>query len=375
VVHAARLAAPVVALALLGLADRLTVALEPFPFRVPDPVLGPLSPWVTAVLCPLPLLARGRRPWPAALAVFALVLARMLTHDLSTLTFSQFYVAAAVTFLGAAHARRPGTGTLVVAAGTATSLVCMALEEMPYSVYAYSFAALLPFACGLGGLLVRDRVASAERARRAHAQVARAQAARARERVQAERMAAARELHDVVGHAVTSITLQAAVAVRYAPLDLERARRAAAAVAQVASEVERDLARLGASAAPADDLAALTERSGLPVTLDQRVPLSALPLPVAVTTVRIVQEALTNVGRHAGPVPVTVRVDRTREGVLIEVVNGPGRRGVGGGSGRGLPGMRERVEPYAGTLHTGPTDAGGWRVRAELPLAPRCVPT
>ena len=89
--------------------------------------------------------------------MFALVIGRMLLHDLSTLTFSQFYVAAAVTFIGAAHARRRSAGALIVVGGTFTSLLCMALEQQPYEAYAYSFAALLPFACGLGGLLVRDR--------------------------------------------------------------------------------------------------------------------------------------------------------------------------------------------------------------------------
>jgi signal transduction histidine kinase len=328
---------------------------------------------VTAVLCPLPLLLRGRWPTTAALTVFALIVGRMLTHDLSTLTFSQFYVAAAVTFIGAAHARRRDAGVVVVAAGTATSLVCMALEQMPYALYAYSFAALLPFACGLGGLLVRDRVVSAARARRAHERADRVLEARARERVLDERLAAARELHDVVGHAVTSITLQAAVAVRYAPLDLVRARRAGAAVAQVAADVERDLARLGAIAMPTDDLARLAERSGLPVTLDQRVPTTDLPLPLALTVVRIVQEALTNVGRHAGPVPVHVRVEQVAHRLVIEVVNAPGRRGVGGGGGRGLAGMRERTELYSGVLTAGPTDDGGWRVRAELPLEPHRI--
>ncbi len=351
------------------------MVIDPFPasFAIPDPVLGPASPWVTAVLCPLPLLLRDRWPVAATFAVFALVVGRMLLHDLSTLTFSQFYVAAAVTFIGAAHARRRSAGALIVVGGTFTSLLCMALEQQPYEAYAYSFAALLPFACGLGGLLVRDRVASSVRARRAHERADAAQEERARERVMAERLAAARELHDVVGHAVTSITLQAAVAVRYAPLDLVRARRAGAAVAQVASDVERDLARLGASAAPTDDLARLAERSGLPVTLRQRVSTTELPLPLALTTVRIVQEALTNVGRHAGPVPVTVTLERVGPDLVIDIVNEPGRRGVGGGSGRGITGMLERVELYSGALTVGPTDAGGWRVRARLPLEPHRI--
>ncbi|MDA0181952.1 histidine kinase [Solirubrobacter phytolaccae] len=368
--HVLGVAAPVVLLALLGIADQLMVLQDPFPtmYPVPDPVLGSWSPWVTAVLCPLPLLWRSRWPVPATLAVFAFVVVRMLLHDLSTLTFTQFYVVAATTFIGATQARNVLSGAAVVFAGTAACVLCMVLEQQPYEAYAYSFIVLLPVACGVGGLLVRDRAVSAARAHRAHERADRVHETRAREHLLAERLSAARELHDVVGHAVTIITLQAAVAVRYAPLDLVRARHAGAAVAQVAGDVERDLARLGASAAAADDLAGLVARSGLPVALDQRVETSALPLPLALTMVRIVQEALTNVGRHAGPVPVTVTVSLVDRRLVIEVVNAAGRRGVGGGSGRGLAGMLERVELYGGHLVAGPGADGGWRVRAELPV-------
>lgn len=370
VAHVLGLVAPVALLALLGLADQLMARSDPFwsPDPIPDPLLGPASPWITAVLCPLPLLARGRWPVAATLAVFALVIGRMLIHDLTTLTFSQFYVIAATTFIGATQARNVPAGAALVAAGMAASVTCMVLEQQSYQAYAYSFIALLPAACGLGGLLVRDRAVSAARARRAHERADQAHEERARERLMAERLAAARELHDVVGHAVTIITLQAAVAVRYASRDLVRARRAGAAVAQVASDVERDLARLGASAPADDDLTRLVARSGLPVSLEQRVETAELPLPLALTAVRIIQEALTNVGRHAGPVPVRVTVELAGDQLVIEVVNAAGRRGVGGGSGRGLAGMLERVELYSGVLIAGPTDEGGWRVRAELPV-------
>lgn len=368
--HVLGVAAPVVLLALLGIADQLMVLQDPFPTPspIPGPLLGSLSPWVSAVLCPLPLLWRRRWPVLATVSVFALVLARMLVHDLSTLTFTQFYVVAAATFIGATAARNVLAGAAVVALGTVTSWTCLALEQQPYEAYAYSFIVLLALGCGIGGLLVRDRAVSAARARRAHERADAAHEERARAQVAAERLSAARELHDVVGHAVTIITLQAAVAVRYAPLDLVRARRAGAAVAQVAGDVERDLVRLGATVPATDDLAGLVRRCGLPVRLVQRVDTAALPLPLALTTVRIVQEALTNVGRHAGPVPVTVSLTPVEGRLVVEVVNAPGRRGVGGGSGRGLAGMLERVELYGGVLVAGPGDDGGWRVRAVLPL-------
>ena len=83
--HALGWCAPVVLLAALGLADELSTAPTFGQIEVPDPLLGPLSPWLTAVLCVLPLLARARAPVAATLAVYALVIARMLTHDLSAL--------------------------------------------------------------------------------------------------------------------------------------------------------------------------------------------------------------------------------------------------------------------------------------------------
>jgi signal transduction histidine kinase len=373
--HALGWAAPVALLAALGLADQAATGPTFGAIVVPDPLLGPISPWLTAVLCVLPLLARGRAPIAATLAVFALTLGRMLTHDLSTLTFSQFYVVAAATFLGVAHTRRPDAGIALTVAGAATSLACMALEQVPYGAFAYSFAALLPTAAGVAGLLVRRRVATAARARRAHQKADHAQEERARERVLAERLRAARELHDVVGHAVTVINLQAAVAARYASRDLAAARKAAATVLDVAKDAERELAALTqlleAEPPPVAALADVVARvrdAGVPVTLVERLDDLVLPLPLSLTIVRVVQEALTNVGRHAGKAPTTVSVTADGATVTVEVTNGPTRGGTGGGTGRGVSGMRERVEVYGGTLEAGPTPEGGWRVRAELPV-------
>jgi signal transduction histidine kinase len=83
--------------------------------------------------------------------------------------------------------------------------------------------------------------------------------------------------------------------------------------------------------------------------------------------VRVVQEALTNVARHAGRAPTTVVVTAEEATLTIEVTNGPARSGTGAGTGRGVAGMRERIEAYGGTLDAGPTPDGGWRVRAVLP--------
>ena len=88
---------------------------------------------------------------------------------------------------------------------------------------------------------------------------------------------------------------------------------------------------------------------------------------------RIVEEAVRNARRHAGPVPVTVTISIDGTDLRLVVVNGPGHvagdRGAGRGSGLGLVGMRERAAVYGGTVDAGPTDDGGFRVDARLPVS------
>jgi signal transduction histidine kinase len=108
--------------------------------------------------------------------------------------------------------------------------------------------------------------------------------------------------------------------------------------------------------------------AGLPVTLDQRVADDAVPLALSLAAFRIVQEALTNVRRHAGSQPTRVTITRDDGMLLVEVVNDGASAASPRPGGRGLVGMRERAELYGGRLTAGPGPEGGWRVRAELPL-------
>jgi signal transduction histidine kinase len=118
------------------------------------------------------------------------------------------------------------------------------------------------------------------------------------------------------------------------------------------------------------DLAALADQmqtAGLPV--DLRVTGGdALPAGIGLTVYRIVQEALTNVLKHAGPARATVTVAAGERLVLVEVVDDGNGSSQGPGSGHGLVGMRERAAIYSGTLTAVKRDGGGFAVRAELPL-------
>jgi signal transduction histidine kinase len=117
-----------------------------------------------------------------------------------------------------------------------------------------------------------------------------------------------------------------------------------------------------------DDLIALARRAGLPVELTVEGEPRVLPPGVDLTAYRIVQEALTNSLKHAGPATAQVTVRYGRGAVELEVIDDGRGHGNGGGSGHGLVGMRERVQVYGGELEAGRRKGSGYRVRARLPI-------
>ncbi|MCF3130932.1 sensor histidine kinase [Streptomyces olivochromogenes] len=194
-----------------------------------------------------------------------------------------------------------------------------------------------------------------------------------------ERTRIARELHDSIGHALTVAVVQAGAA-RAAgnPEFTDRALGAIEETGRAALEdLERVLGVLRESERPAsgrptladaDRLLESARASGATVDAEVTGPLETVPCPVSREGYRILQEALTNVLRHAGPVPVTVRV-RVGDGLLgLEVRNPLTAPVPGPGRGSGLRGIRERAALLGGRARTGP-DADDWHVRAELPLA------
>ncbi|MET9230832.1 histidine kinase [Lentzea sp. NPDC003310] len=191
-----------------------------------------------------------------------------------------------------------------------------------------------------------------------------------------ERLRIARELHDVVAHNLSLIAVQAGNAAHV------RSPEHAYEALQVISDTSRaaltemrgllGVLRSDADLAPSpglDGLADLADRAslaGVRVKLDVRGD-AVVPEGIGLSAYRIVQEALTNVVKHAAPASCTVLVDVTPEAVRVEVADdGPGVRELG--VGHGLIGMRERVAVYGGTFSAGPGDGGGFRVVAELPV-------
>ena len=249
------------------------------------------------------------------------------------------------------------------------------------NVWSAAFFATAILAAWLAGVFVRSR-------REAVAQAARTAAAerQAERAVADERARMARELHNIVSHNLSVVVLQAAGAQAAGSSDtgptLEKIERSGR---QALVEMRRLLGVLRQPDEPAAgpelspqpgiaELAALVEgvrAAGLPVVLVIDGDPDRLPAAVDISAYRIVQEALTNVLKHAGQASAEVSVRCGADEVLIEVTDdGGGLQAAGqAGGGHGLTGMRERVALFGGELVAGPQPDGGFAVRARLPLS------
>ena len=218
----------------------------------------------------------------------------------------------------------------------------------------------------------------------------------ARRRAVEEPLRIARELHDSLTHSISVIQVQAGVAVHLARKRGEEVPPALLAIQEAGADASRELratlqvlrsAEDGDSSGlcQLDSLVARARTAGLPVTVTVTGAERPLPPDVDQAAYRIVQEALTNVSRHAGQagggdqVSASVRLRYTPDTLTVQVDDdgkGDGARPAGArpagarpaGPGLGLIGMRERVSALGGRLHAGPRDGGGFQVRAELPV-------
>jgi signal transduction histidine kinase len=207
----------------------------------------------------------------------------------------------------------------------------------------------------------------------------------AQRRAMEERLRIARELHDSLTHSISVISVQAGVAVHLARKRGEDVSSALLAIQEAGTDAAREL-RTTLSVLRSDEhgdssglaqlssLVTRAESAGLPVTVTVTGAKRALPSEVDQAAYRIVQEALTNVGRHAGPARVSVRLHYTPDTLSVQVDDDGGGSGTGTGAGPlptgnglGLIGMRERVTELGGRLRAGPRDGGGFQVRAEFP--------
>ena len=229
------------------------------------------------------------------------------------------------------------------------------------------------------GLSTSERRAKESTARAIAAEVTAAEQAMAA--VLEERTRIARELHDIVAHAVSMMVVQAGAAEQVVEDDPEFTRRALETIRSTGADALSEMRRVVAMLRDSDELGALTPQPGLdalPALVEEvrsaglRATLAVegeprtLPAGVGLAAYRIAQEALTNVRRHASASEVSVRVGYDADAVRIEVVDdGVGAAAPGGG--HGLVGMRERAAMYGGSVEVGSLNDSGFAVRATLP--------
>jgi len=243
----------------------------------------------------------------------------------------------------------------------------------------------------LVGRVVQSRRKLAEQLQARNEELRAEQELFAAESVRYERARIARELHDIVAHCLSVMVVQASAGQRVAAADRDGVAEALESVAEAAAQAQTEVGRLvellsGGPTGPAgpppglamvDELVRRASGSGLAVSCRFAGSCDRLAPAASEAAYRVVQEALTNALKHAPGAPVDITVRSQGAEVAVDVVNAPGRQRPSGlersGGGFGLAGMRDRVAACGGSLTCGPTQAGGWRVSALLPMAPTAV--
>jgi signal transduction histidine kinase len=353
---------------------------------------------VLATTVPLAL----RRVFPVA--VFWLILAGIVV-DSQASNFITFVALMLAAYSAVVHSRFRGAALISVPLAAVMVTVAYPDTSIPQSGRFTALFLLIPVVL-VGNAVHRWRHKAGhtqEQLRRAEAE----HAAATTRALAAERSRIAGELHDVVTHNVSVMVVQAGAARRILSRSPEDAKAALLAVEASGRTAMVELQHMLGLLSPVEgmrpppgsagpdpallhpqpgltELPALVDRvaaAGLPVELTVTGQARQLPAGLGLTAYRIVQEALTNVMKHAGPTAAVVVLDYRADGLVIDVTDdgGPGqqpgheagqvgaRPGPMAGSGRGLLGLRERVCLYGGELDARPRPGGGWRVIARLP--------
>jgi signal transduction histidine kinase len=321
-----------------------------------------------------------------AVAALALVVRRV--WPLATLGVVSVAVSA---YLIANYAYGPILFSLVVAAYTVASRLPTRRAAIASAI---AIAAILPhvfvgsgsmagLAIGASWVIVPYAIGMTVRLGREAAERTRAE--RLRDVAHEERLRVAQEVHDVVGHGLAAINMQAEIALHVLPKRPEQAATALAAISRTSKaaldELRATLALVrseaaenrlpGPGLAQLDALVARLAGTGVPVQVEIEGEPREVPVAVDLAAYRVVQESLTNVLRHAGAAVATVRVHYGEEDVTVQVTD-TGRGGTpADGDGHGIPGMRARVAALGGRFAAGPADGGGFQVYAAMPAPAR----
>jgi signal transduction histidine kinase len=338
------------------------------------------SVWVllAVALTAAPLAFRRRYPITAFCVILTAVLVTRSHATVLTFAVTIFAAYGAVVY---SEFRR--TALLAVFTGAVIVTAAFPNTTPPVPARFTAFLVLMPTAAvAVAMRRWRERAGdSAERLRRAQAE----HEDQTRRAVEAERARIAGELHDVVTHNVSVMVVQAGAARRVLDISPDDAREALLAVeasGRTAMTELRHLLGLLAPAGSGEGEAALLPqpRLGQVRSLVDRVRGAGLPVELTVTgertlppgadlaAYRVVQEALTNVLKHAGQARTSVRIEYLPRALRITVTDDGRPEGAPATGGRGLIGLRERIAVYHGTLDVGPRPGGGWRLVATIPL-------
>jgi signal transduction histidine kinase len=344
---------------------------------------------VTIIVVGAALLVRRRHPY----VTLGIVIAGLATYTVANFAGGPVYLAPLVPlYTIAQRGDRRRTWTAVVA--TIVLLLPFALVGDRWEqnfVYFLAFAGWVGGAVFLGTAHFSRRAYLAELEQRAR-YLEESREEEARRRVAEERLRIARDLHDVIAHGIATIHMQSGAALHVLERHPEQAKPALTAIKQLSKQtldelrmtvgVLRDHEELPLAPTPGlEQLGALIDNArgaGITIKVDCDPRPASVPAAVDVAAYRIVQEALTNVMRHAGAnATATVTVRHAADEVRIEVVD-DGRGAASAvdaqpGGGHGIAGMSERAVTIGGSVVAGPQPGGGFRVLARLPLAGSAV--
>jgi signal transduction histidine kinase len=318
----------------------------------------------------------GRRRQPAA--VLAVVLGTTLAYAAADYPDGPIFLALVVAFANAVLTGHRRAAWASLAVGYPSFLLAdTVLHHKPGP----GLAAAVGLAAWLIALATAAEVVRARRERGIEA--IRTREEEARRRAGEERMRIARELHDVLAHDISLINVQAGVALHLMDEQPEQARTALTAIHQASKDAVGELRSVlevlrqvdeGEPRAPTagldhlDRLVAGATAAGLDVRVQTDGQPRPLPPSVDLAAFRIIQEALTNVTRHAGRATATISLTYGEHALDVQVDDDGHGAANGSGGGNGILGMKERAAALAGELQAGPRPGGGFRVRASLPL-------
>lgn len=337
--------------------------------------------WPAVFALILPLLARRRAPIPVAYTVAAAAFAVAAAGVPAGRTAPALILAAYATTAYTDLTSRSMAAAAITATAAPTALLISA--NPPVVVISATAMALAVTVAAVSGYAIRTRRAYITELEERAGRLEREEGQRIRQAVADERLRIAHELHDVVGHGISVIAIQSEAATRSLATNPTAVSGFLTAITQTSRQSLAEMRYLLAVLRPDHDqsdqlaplpgltaleqLIAQVEAAGVPVTLEQFGDLGDLPPGVDLSAYRIVQEALTNVLKHAAPATAHVCVTRDPTALRIQVRDN-GRRPHGASAkGHGLIGMRERVNVYGGSLKHGPHPDGGYTVTALIP--------